>query len=781
MSKRIGVSGSAVFAVEDGPDRTWHVEQDVPVDGQVVTLPDGREVKQVPQAELESVFTLHTVDADGVDVADADPMAGHLAAAGTVVRQLREVARDERLAVWFPSMLSEAAPEGDPNTASGALLASLGASLAGAAPDGWSELTLECEALVSRMVLTVTVTMADGAVLHWSPPPMVSQWLHRLRMRDYHPGRGVWFRARFELTPNAPVVRDVDALSPLSFMTDAEDCADELRLLPRNADSVPRWLLDAAVRSQQAGRSGYAEEPVAAARPEMVPLFDGRDETGQPSWYRPVLGAVEQQAVLEYLRSAPLVLSARGFARDELAGTDNAVPMGFHTDGQFVWSSASGYYLEKHGVPPALALVEHIRAARHRLPGTVPALALDRASALAMGRPWDEAEADVKANQALGPVESAVITHRISPRFYSVFAEREGAWCLVRDGDRYRVHRSGDPRSAVLFDDVRQAAVYLAGQLAADGPSMEYELGEEIPAWQSPLVVLSDDPPVESFAAISTVMVQNIEVDRHGGPEGNLVYVADTPFEQRGLPAEYANRPYHRYRISGDPWRVVSVVSAAGGQGYLLPKPLDEYVRSGYIEEITPTGPAHPGLPPINDGMRAAAAENPNGWVYCADPDVDPRFIDGIPLPVLLGGYKVGPDGQLTGETYINEDYRPSPRLRGYPEPRTDFELVLGYVAAGWLSHPSILPVTLDAPFLLQTDGNRGLRIGVDGNGREFLVVYSSPGFVPPNTQDIMQSTGRELAPALAGLTVIVNPGGNFGIELPGDDIMRAAGVPQQA
>jgi hypothetical protein len=289
--------------------------------------------------------------------------------------------------------------------------------------------------------------------------------------------------------------------------------------------------------------------------------------------------------------------------------------------------------------------------------------------------------------------------------------------------------------------------------------------------------VLADDPPVESFATLSTVMIGDIEVDRYGSPDGNLVFLADTPFEQRGLPAEFADRPYHRYRISGEPWRVITVVSAAGGRGYVLPSAISEYLRSGHVEEITQQ-PRHPGLPPITDGMRAAAARNPGGWVYCADPDVDPRFIEGMPLPVLLGGYKAGPDGQLTGETWLNEDYRPSPRKRGYPEPQTDFELVLGYVAAGWLPSEQLLPVALNSPFILETDGNRGLRISVDNNGRRFLTVYSSPGFVPPNAHSVMQTQGRDLTPALAGLTLIVNPGGNFGIELPGDDLIRASTQP---
>jgi hypothetical protein len=168
------------------------------------------------------------------------------------------------------------------------------------------------------------------------------------------------------------------------------------------------------------------------------------------------------------------VLSSRGRTRDELAGGDEqVVPMGFHTDGRHVWPSAAAHYLREHGVPPALPLLEHIRAALHRLPESVPAIAVDRA-ALAAGRPWHESEAAAKADQALRPVETVVVEKGISPRRYSVFAEREDAWCLVRDGDRYRVQWSLDRRGAVLFDDVRQAAAYRAGQLSANAADLEY-------------------------------------------------------------------------------------------------------------------------------------------------------------------------------------------------------------------------------------------------------------------------------------------------------------------
>jgi hypothetical protein len=372
-------------------------------------------------------FTLRTLRADGSEVTEADPVAGYLAPAGTSVRQVREAAGDE--AAWFRALPEEDATDYEPDTAP--VLGRLEAALTTAAPAGWHGLAVECEASGSRMEITAIVRMADGTVRLWSPPAMVSEWLHRLRMREYHPGRGVWGRARFELNHGTPAVWHTDSLTRPSLLSNEDD-----------------------------------EEPTRAL--DLVPLFDDQDDAGLPTWYRPVLGTRERQAVAEYLEHAPLVLSARGLARDELTGAEHAVPMGFHTDGRFVWPSAAAYYLREHGVPPALPLVAHIRARRHRPPATVPTITMDRAVALAIGRPWDEAEVDAKAERALRTVESVIVEKRISPRHYSVFAEREGAWSLVRDGDRYRVQWSLEARTAVLFDDVRQAAAYLAGQLTTE-------------------------------------------------------------------------------------------------------------------------------------------------------------------------------------------------------------------------------------------------------------------------------------------------------------------------
>ena len=63
---------------------------------------------------------------------------------------------------------------------------------------------------------------------------------------------------------------------------------------------------------------------------------------------------------------------------DTSAGS--VVPMSFRTDGTWVWSDASTYYLQAHGLLPDPAMIEHIRAAGHVRP-PVHDVALFRAMA----------------------------------------------------------------------------------------------------------------------------------------------------------------------------------------------------------------------------------------------------------------------------------------------------------------------------------------------------------------------------------------------------------------
>jgi hypothetical protein len=183
----------------------------------------------------------------------------------------------------------------------------------------------------------------------------------------------------------------------------------------------------------------------------------------------------------------------------------------------------------------------------------------------------------------------------------------------------------------------------------------------------------------------------------------------------------------------------------------------------------TPAAPPHPGLPPVTEAMRAEARNFPGGWLWCADPEIDPRHVDGAPLPTLFGAYAVGPDGELTGETWRNDQYRPGPRRLGLPEPETPFEEVLNLVTAGWLPYEALLAPALDADFWTTSAG--APEILLDARGNRVLPVYSSPRHLPPGVEPGRVSL-RSLLPVLPGVLVLVNAGGAVGADIRGEHLV---------
>ena len=336
-----------------------------------------------------------------------------------------------------------------------------------------------------------------------------------------------------------------------------------------------------------------------------------------------------------------------------------------------------------------------------------------------MGRPWDESEVDAKANKALGPVESVIIDKRISPRHYSVFAEREGAWSLVRDGDRYRVQWSLDRRERGAVRR-RPAGRRVPGRAAVRErrrPGLRAGRGD-------PGLAVAAGRAVRRPAGRVVRRRHHGDGREHRG--GPVRRAGRQPGVRRRHPVRAARSagrvrrpavppvPDRRRRMAGR-----RRDDEAGGRGYVLPKAISEYLRSGHMAEITPSD--HPGLPPVTDAHAGRSSPQPGRLGVLRRPGRRPA--------VHRGHAAAGPAGRVQGRRrrpvhrrdYINEEYRPSPRRRGYPEPQTEFELVLGYVAAGWLPHYRILAAAMDAPFILETDGKGGLRVGVDATAAASL------------------------------------------------------------
>lgn len=696
------------------------------------------------------------VTADGAEPTDLDPLQGHVSDERLVL--LRELPPLPGAWPQYPSL-----GPGDmmPRTNT-SIAGQVEEALVALAPEGLQQIDLHCRALGRHMEVEATVTV-DGTTRAWAPPVMVGQWLHRQRLRDFRNSLGTWFTASFTFVSGGETTRRflIEGRPEWLVETDVvQHAADEMRLLPRRPEAVPDWMWQAAGKIQQWGRvKSWDPLPETPPELELVRAFDVVED-GRGVWYRPMVGAREHDLLLRYLESAPVVLSSRGSANDLYSGAERVVPLAFRTDGRWVWPESVAYYLREHEIPPSMALVDHIRQQRYELP-VVTENAKARAAALAMGRPFNENQIEAAFRKALEPLRLVITRVQTSPRFYSLDGHRDRAWCLVRDGDWYEVYwAEGELKERrERFADVRNAVTYLTGQLIENQDRLRFEIDEELPAWQSPYQVISEqDPQLDTMTGIRLTKVEDLWVHRYGDPDGNLAYETEIP----------SDREHHLYRLKG-PWTLITAVTAEGVRAYVLPDRFTAF--PDYIDDFT----LHPGLPPLTDAMREQARRQvPDAWLWCADPEVNPNYIEGIPDATLFGAYAVGEDGEFTGETYLNPNYRPGPRRRGFPEPLADLDVTLGYVACGWAPQYRLLTATLDATLIAETDGQGNLRIGVTRDGRRFLAVWTAPGHLPQDAASPMQTTGRELVPILAGTLLLINPGGQLGVELPGDDLIAA-------
>jgi hypothetical protein len=736
-----------------------HVQFDIAIDGnKAFRIEPGADAAT---AQFETVLgaEIWRVTDEGVALTELDPLQGHVSDERLVfLRELPPLPRAREPYLFLPA--GDRIP--DTNTS---IASQVEEALIAFVPDGWQQVDIQCRALVRRMEIEATVVI-DGTTHVWVPPVMASQWLHRFRLRQFLNSVGAWCSLSFTSVAGGKTSLRFEEegkpdwqVSP-GYEASIQHAADELRLLPRRPEVVPKWMWRAAGEMQHPARVSALSPQHQDTQVELARAFDAVED-GRGVWYRPMVGAGEQTLVLRYLESAPVVLSSRGLAKDLFTGGDEeVVPLAYQTDGRWVWPAGVAYYLDKHEIPPPLALVDHIRQQRYEVP-VVPEIAKARAAALAMGRPFSEQQVEAAFRKALTPLLQVITRVQTSPRFYSLEGHRDQAWCLVRDGDWYEVYWAEGvlKEKHERFADVRNAVTYLIGQLIENQDALQWEVGEELPAWQSPYQVISElDPPLDTMTGVRLTRVEDLFVHRYGAPDGNLAYESEIR----------SDREHHLYRLKG-PWTLITAVTAEGARVFVLPQPFLEY--PDYIDDFT----LHPGLPPLTDSMREQARNQvPDTWLWCADPEVDPNYVEGIPDATLFGAYEVGADGEMTGVTYLNPNYRPGPRRRGFPEPLADLDVVLGYVAAGWAPQHRLLTATLDANLIAETDGQGNLRMGVTADGRRFVAVWTAPGHVPQDAASPMQTTGRELAPVLAGGVLVINPGGVLGVELPGDDLIAA-------
>lgn len=116
---------------------------------------------------------------------------------------------------------------------------------AGSAPKGWRRLTLKVWASVVTYQLETQVIMADGSSVPVEPT-VDTETISNLRSMMYHPERGTWFSARFELRAGS------ESEAAFNYDNDPEwwpsvppeVFARDLATFPRSPEYMPKWLAD---------------------------------------------------------------------------------------------------------------------------------------------------------------------------------------------------------------------------------------------------------------------------------------------------------------------------------------------------------------------------------------------------------------------------------------------------------------------------------------------------------------------------------------------------------
>jgi hypothetical protein len=245
-----------------------------------------------------------------------------------------------------------------------ALVKQIGLTLMRAAPEEWRQVVAEYRATGRYFELAAELKLADGSVHGWAPPQDVAALFARLRAGMHREGRGSWSNARYQLDHPSSYNLDFDRAEPKWQTAPPQQAyVDEMRFFPRTEENIPDWL------RRRLGPPPPPQPQPAQRSFRTARVFDGAGPNGRPSVNRPPVAEPELPLLLDYLESAPVAVTGRGFDADVLApDTPSVVPAAYQTDGHWIWPAAVGYYLRAYGIPPEPELVERARAAGFELP-----------------------------------------------------------------------------------------------------------------------------------------------------------------------------------------------------------------------------------------------------------------------------------------------------------------------------------------------------------------------------------------------------------------------------
>jgi hypothetical protein len=125
---------------------------------------------------------------------------------------------------------------------------------------------------------------------------------------------------------------------------------------------------------------------------KLAAVFDEVDVQAGPRFaaeHERLEDEIEARKVLEYLNAGePLLVTTAQMDDVVDRSRRNVVPMNFRTDGTWIWTDTTTYYLQRHRLSPDTGLVNHIRHSCYRMPA-LDGVAIHRAMAV-LQEPADE-------------------------------------------------------------------------------------------------------------------------------------------------------------------------------------------------------------------------------------------------------------------------------------------------------------------------------------------------------------------------------------------------------
>ncbi|MFC4852598.1 hypothetical protein [Actinophytocola glycyrrhizae] len=235
---------------------------------------------------------------------------------------------------------------------------------AGRVPDGWLAIAREVLAAGDTERLGTLYDALDTGKTRTAPHVFAPAWIG------------------YEEADTAVVTAVVAAAGAQACWATVRDAADRVYLV-QAADDLPtitaaaQRALDGLVDTPLVEVFGpgdplpaYHEHALLAAtllwsRTPAPPVrvaraFDGAGDDGP--WFEPghelVVDPAERKRLLDFLAAGDVVLTADAPLEDVFSGAAT-VPASLRSDGTWVWSDASRYYLDRHQLAPDTELVRH--------------------------------------------------------------------------------------------------------------------------------------------------------------------------------------------------------------------------------------------------------------------------------------------------------------------------------------------------------------------------------------------------------------------------------------